>query len=54
MWRGWPLQGAAYLLGNKIEPYLTEDTKTNPSYLKGLYVKDKTIKLLEENIRVSL
>ena len=51
MWRGWPFQGTAYTYSKKIDPYLIEDTKINPSCIKGLYVKDKTIKFLEENIR---
>lgn len=35
----------------KIDLYLGEDTKISPRYSKGIHVKDKTVKLLEENIR---
>lgn len=31
--------------------YFTEETKNNPNCIKGLVVNDKTIKLLEENIK---
>lgn len=39
---------------NQVEPYLTSYTKFNSKQIKDLNIRGKTIKLLLENVGVSL